>query len=176
MVAVHLINYDDQFKKGNNLANLICPVRGELEATYFAKDGLTVSEEARRIDCIFFLLGKSYPAKNIECETVVIKWVGNAGKNSLRADIVIYDLPLTEIADLNESERQRHMLLIAEIKRDKKSKSGAINFQLEPALRQVDRANALGVYWDDINRILLVKKTAKNQVSIEKDDLARADS
>lgn len=153
------------------MANLICPIRGELGATYFAKDGFTVSEEARRIDCISFLLGKAYPAENIECETVIIKWVGNAGRNSLRADIVIYDIPLVEIADLKESDRQRHMLLVAEIKRDKKSKAGAINFQLEPALRQVDRANALGVYWDDINRILLVKRTENNQVTIEKDDL-----
>ncbi|WP_153041586.1 hypothetical protein [Pseudovibrio sp. Ad26] len=141
------------------MANLICPVRGELGATYFAKDGLTVSEEARRIDCISFLMGKAYPKENIECETVVIKWVGNGGRNSLRADITIYDRSLAEIADLEEADRQLHMLLIAEIKRDKKSKSGAINFQLEPALRQIDRANALGVYWDDINRILLVKKT-----------------
>ena len=46
--------------------NLICPIRGGLEAEYFAKDGLTVSEEARRIDCINYLIGKGYPQDHFE--------------------------------------------------------------------------------------------------------------
>ena len=153
------------------MANLICPVRGELGATYFAKDGLTVTEEARRIDCLKYLLSKAYPKENIECETTIIKWVGNNGRNSLRADIVVYDIPLVEIEDLSADQKQHHMLLISEIKRENKSERGAINFQLEPALRQVDRASVLGVYWDDINRILLVKRTENNQVTISQDDL-----
>ncbi len=72
--------------------SLVCPVRGPLDATYFSKDGLTVTEEARRIECIKYLLSKHYPKENFQCETIVIKHIGNSGRNSLRADIVIYDI------------------------------------------------------------------------------------
>ncbi|SEL08333.1 N-6 DNA methylase [Nitrosovibrio tenuis] len=132
---------------------------------------MTVSEEARRIDCIKYLLGKNYPTTNFECETVVIKWVGNERRNSLRADIVIYDIPIADANDLPPSERNKHIILIAEIKRESKSKKSAVNFQLEPALRQIDRPSVFGVYWDDINRHLYVKKTVNNEVSITKDEL-----
>jgi len=70
--------------------NLICPIRGPLGASYFANDGLTVSEEARRIECIQYLLSKGYPAKYIQCETIIIKNLGNNGKGSVRADIVVF--------------------------------------------------------------------------------------
>lgn len=153
------------------MANLICPIRGQLGAEYFAKDGMTVSEEARRIECIKYLLGRSYPALHFECETIVIKWIGNEGRNSLRADIVVYDIPKVQADDLSPTERNTHILLVAEIKRESKSKKSALNFQLEPALRQVDRPSVFGVYWDDINRHLYVKKTIDNQVSITKDEL-----
>lgn len=153
------------------MANLICPVRGQLESTYFAKDGLTVSEEARRIDCIKYLLGRNYPPQHFECETVIIKHIGNDGRNSLRADIVIYDIPKTQAYDLSSIERNTHILLVAEIKRESKSKKNAVSFQLEPALRQIDRPSVFGVYWDDVNRHLYIKNTLNNQVSISRDVL-----
>lgn len=153
------------------MANLICPIRGQLGAAYFAIDGMTVSEEARRIDCIKYLLSRNYPSQHFECETIVIKWLGNEGRNSLRADIVVYDIPKVQAEDLSAAERNTHILLVAEIKRESKSKKNAINFQLEPALRQIDRPSVFGVYWDDINRHLHVKKTINNQVSITKDEL-----
>ncbi len=71
--------------------NLICPIRGPLGAEYFAKDGLTVTEEARRIECIEFLLKRGYPGSHIKCETTIIKHIGNKGKNSLRADIAVFE-------------------------------------------------------------------------------------
>ena len=135
-----------------NNHNLVCPIRGPLDATYFSKDGLTITEEARRIDCIKFLLTKNYPADNFHCETTVIKYVGNQGRNSLRADVVIYDIPSTEVKRLDDEERNKHVLLVAEIKRDSKSKKSGIASQLEPAMRQSDRIFVIGVYWDDINR------------------------
>ena len=151
--------------------NLICPIRGKLGATYFEKDGLTVSEEARRIDCLKFLLTKNYPANHFDCETIVIKNIGNAGRNSLRADVVIYDVPKVDISGLTNEERNSHIILIGEIKRESKSKKDAIAFQLEPALRQIDKPSVLGVYWDDINRFLFVKKIEDNKVSVLKDEL-----
>lgn len=151
--------------------NLVCPIRGALGATYFAADNMTVTEEARRIECIKFLLTKGYPAENFRCETVILKRIGNEGRNSLRADIVIYERPLHEIECLKELDAFKLILVVAEIKRESKSRRGAVSFQLEPALRLIDRPAVMGVYWDDINRHLYVKSTANNQVTIERDEL-----
>jgi len=155
----------------HSIANLVCPIRGQLKATHFAADGLTVTEEARRIDCINFILSRNYQREYIECETTIIRNIGNQGRNSLRADIVVYDIPIAEVKDLIEENRNRHILLVAEIKRESKSKKGAITFQLEPALRQIDRIFAYGVYWDDINRHLYIKQIKDNATEIIKDDL-----
>lgn len=152
-------------------ANLVCPIRGQLGSTYFAKDGLTVSEEARRIECLKYLLSKKYPKSHFECETVVIKRIGNEGRNSLRADIVVYDMPLVDAKSLSDEEKNKHIVLVAEIKRESKSKKTAVSFQLEPALRQIDRALVYGVYWDDTNRHLYVKRVDNNETLISKDEL-----
>ncbi len=151
--------------------NLVCPVRGPLDASYFSADGLTISEEARRIDCIRFLLGKKYPKENFQCETTVIKHLGNNGRNSLRADIVIYDIPAFEAKALDDERKNQHIILVAEIKRDSKSKKQGIAFQLEPAMRQSDRAFVLGVYWDDVNRYLYVKQIRDEKITITRDEL-----
>ena len=155
----------------NNNHNLVCPIRGPLDATYFSNDGMTITEEARRIECIRFLLGKKYPKENFQCETVVIKHIGNSGRNSLRADIVIYDMPVSEAKTLDDEKRNQHIILVAEIKRDSKSKKQGIAFQLEPAMRQSDRAFVLGVYWDDVNRYLYVKQIRDDQIIITRDEL-----
>jgi type I restriction enzyme M protein len=151
--------------------NLVCPIRGPLDSTYFSKDNLTITEEARRIDCIKFLLGKSYPKENFQCETIVIQYIGNNRRNSLRADIVIYDISSQKAKRLDNEERNKHILLIAEIKRDSKNKKSGIKFQLEPAMRQSDRLFVLGVYWDDVNRYLYVKQVKNSQLQITRDEL-----
>lgn len=151
--------------------NLVCPIRGVLDATYFSKDGLKITEEARRIECIKFLLSRKYPKDNFQCETAVIKHIGNSGRNALRADIVIYDITAAEAKLLTDEDRNTHILLIAEIKRDSKSKASGIKFQLEPAMRQSDRTFVLGVYWDDINRYLYVKQVKDAQIIITQDEL-----
>lgn len=151
--------------------NLLCPIRGPLDSEYFSKDGLTVTEEARRIECIKFLLSKNYPRENFQCETVVIKHIGNNGRNSLRADIVVYDIPVIEAKALDDTNRNKHIILVAEIKRESKSKKSGIAFQLEPAMRQSDRTFVLGVYWDDVNRYLYVKQIKDEQIVITRDEL-----
>lgn len=151
--------------------NLVCPIRGPLDATYFSKDGMTVSEEARRIDCIKFLLRKKYPKENFQCETIVIKRIGNNGRNSLRADVVVYDIPAAEAKLLDDKTRNQHIILITEIKRDSKGKKSGVSFQLEPAMRQSDRTLVFGVYWDDVNRYLYVKQLKDNQIEITRDSL-----
>ncbi|MBF0306332.1 MAG: hypothetical protein HQL41_11855, partial [Alphaproteobacteria bacterium] len=150
------------------MTNLTCPIRGELRADYFAADRMTVSEEARRIDCINFLLSKNYPRTHFQCETTIIKNIGHQGRNSLRADITIYDIPATRV---QSSDATNHIILVAEIKRESKAREGAIRHQLEPALRQIDRPTVYGVYWDDIHRNLYIKETIDNTVRINQDSL-----
>lgn len=152
-------------------SNLVCPIRGQLGAAHFATDGFTISEEARRIDCITYLLKKKYPPENFKCETTIIKNIGNEGRNSLRADIVIYDVPEAKVKNLDETNRNKHIILISEIKRESKAKKKAVTFQLEPALRLIDKPFLYGVYWDDINRHLYIKKIENNQTLITRDEL-----
>lgn len=150
---------------------IVCPIRGALSAPHFARDNVTVSEEARRVDCIKYLLKKGYPKQNFQCETVILKRIGHEGRNSLRADIVIYERPYAEVKNLPEEDRLCLIMLLAEIKRESKSTRKAINFQLEPALRLINRSNLLGVYWDDVNRHLYIKTHTENRVEISKDEL-----
>ena len=142
-----------------------------MHADYFAHDGVTVSEEARRIDCITYLLKKGYPKSNLRCETIIIKEIGAKAKPLLRADITVFDVDAVLAKALPHEEMLKHIVLVSEIKRDKKSSESGIKHQLEPSLRQVDRPDVFGVYWDDINRLLYIKQTQNNQVSITKDDL-----
>src|SRR5689334_22722026 len=96
---------------------LYCPIRGTLKAKLKAKDGFTFTEEKRRIECINLLLAKGYPKDRIEAETIVLKF-GHGGKNSLRADVVVYDGPVVLMKGLPDDKRRDHIKLIGEIKRD----------------------------------------------------------
>ncbi len=140
---------------------LHCPIRGQLNSTMLAKDGLTPTEEARRIDFINYLISRDYPKSNIAVETVVLKWLGEKGRNKLRADVIVYDMASDFAVKLPQQEKLAHALLVAEIKRDSTKKATGISCQLEPAMRQLPGMNVLGAYWDDVNRILFVKKLVK---------------
>ncbi|WP_295639640.1 hypothetical protein [Novosphingobium sp.] len=144
---------------------LTCPVRGPLTAFALAADGLNASEEARRIDLIHLLIDRHYPPANIAVETIVLKNIGANGRNSVRADVVVYSQNAHDLKSLSMSDRLKHAIAVAEVKRDSKSKKSAIDHQLEPALRLLPATDALGIYWDDINQILLIKslvETGKN--------------
>jgi type I restriction enzyme M protein len=154
---------------------LKCPVRGTLTATKFAKDGLTQSEESRRIQLLKFLIRRKYPKENIGVETVILKLVGASARNSLRCDVIVYDEPVANLASLDIKDRLKQAILVAEVKRDSTHKKSGIQHQLEPAL-QLLPGDAIGVYWDDTSRLLFVKKTiAKNKrqiVEITEDSIA----
>lgn len=151
---------------------LRCPVRGPLGAKALAKDGLTPTEEARRVDFLRFLVEeRSYPAESIRVEVVTVRNIGEKGRNSLRADVIVYDKPWSVIAGMPETDQLSHIVLVAEIKRDTTKKKSAITHQLEPALRILPRVDAIGVYWDDENRNVLTKrisgKGSAQQVEIQ---------
>ena len=129
-----------------NIFLLHCPVRGKLNASALAKDGLTPTEEARRIDFIKYLLSRRYPKSHIAVETVVLKGLGEKGRNKLRADVIVYDSTVSRVKLLEQNERLNHALLVAEIKRDSSKKKSGISSQLEPAMRQLHGMKVLGAY------------------------------
>ena len=136
----------------------MCPVRGNLNATRLAKDGLTLTEEAQRIQCIKFLLRRGYPKTHIAVETVVIKDIGESGRNTLRCDLLVFDEAVDALASLSSSEKLEKVVLVGEIKRGSSKKKTGIAHPLEPALRQIPLMKVIGIYWDESNRVLLSKR------------------
>ena len=166
-----------QVRMSDDTTLLVCPVRGGLTAKALAKDGLTPTEEKRRIELIQYLLDRGYPSDFIAVETTIIRDLGEEGRNSLRADVVIYDIKRKRAKKLDQDARLHHMLLVAEVKRDAKKKERAIATQLEPAVRQLPNIAALGVYWDDTNRIVLHRERLQAEdgsetIEIERDSIA----
>lgn len=160
----------------SNTPLLRCPIRGLLTVTALAKDGLTINEEARRIDCINYLIDRRYPKSHISVETVVLRQLGESGRNKLRCDIVVYKRPVNELNALSFERRLEYAVLVAEIKRDSSKQGSALSFQLEPAMRQLPGMKVMGVYWDDVNRLLFTKELTETdgseKIVINKDDLA----
>lgn len=150
---------------------LFCPVRGALKAKLKAKDGLTFTEEKRRIDAIALLLAKGYPKDRIEAETKVIKF-GHKGKNSLRADIVVYDRPVASVKSLADDKRRACMKIIGEIKRDSADAESAKNDQLKPALDLVPSTDAIGIYWDDVEQSIFYKKVNGSAIETREASIA----
>ena len=92
-------------------ALLTCPIRGALTVSRLAKDVLTVSEESHRIDCIKFLLNRDYDKRSIEVETIVIKNLGESGRNKLRADIIVYKCLVVEVSGMTMEKRLQKIAL-----------------------------------------------------------------
>jgi type I restriction enzyme M protein len=152
-------------------------VRGPLTASALAKDGLTASEESQRVDFLRFLVEeREYPEDHIAVETVVMKNLGASGKNKLRADVIVYDEPVGDLASLSSADRLSHAVLVAEIKRDSASKKSGVTHQLEPALMVLPRLDVMGVYWDAESQVLLTKSVqgsgTSRHVSIKSDTIA----
>ena len=152
-------------------ALLVCPVRGSLGASALASDGLTPTEEARRVDFLRFLVDeRNYPPAHVRVEVVTVRNLGEKGRNQLRVDVLVYDCEWSLIATSDLQEQIEHAVLVAEIKRDTTKKKSGILHQLEPALLIIPRLDAMGVYWDDENRVLLTKKVSANRAMAVRED------
>ena len=156
---------------------LVCPVRGPLGASALAKDGLTSTEEARRVDFLHFLIDeRNYPPDHVRVEVVTLRNLGESGRNQLRADVIVYDRPWAKIVNSDRKEQLGRAILVAEIKRDSSRKAQGISQQLEPALLLLPRLDTLGVYWDDENRILFTKSVSTRgrhqEIAIGTDSIA----
>lgn len=127
---------------------LVCPIRGELKAPAKSADGLTPSEEARRIEAINFLLGKGYPKEQIKVEATV-KRFGSQGRNSFRADLAVLDNPVASIQAGDVDALLEHAVLLGEIKRDNRRASQTKATQVQPLLDFAHREDCIALYWDD---------------------------
>src|SRR5690554_320532 len=156
-------------------ALLTCPIRGALTVSKLAKDGLTVSEESHRIDFIKFLLNRGYDKKYIDVETIIIKNLGESGRNKMRADVIVYQCPVVEVVHLPIDRRLQKIALVAEIKRESSKKTSGVNNQLKPAMMQLPNLDVLGVYWDETSRLLFVKElkvvNCEKHIAIVEDSL-----
>lgn len=150
---------------------LHCPIRGSLKAKLKAKDGLTFTEEKRRIECINLLLQKGYPPDRIEAETIILRF-GNKGKNSLRADVVVYDRPKKDVLANPEEKRRDFIKLVAEIKRDSTDSQSAKDNQLKPALELANSKDAIGIYWDDVEQAIFVKQDKGTHIDLVEASIA----
>lgn len=150
---------------------LFCPLRGALKTKLKAKDGLTFTEEKRRIDCINLLLSKGYPKERIQAETTVLRF-GHKGKNSLRADIVVYDRPVSVVKTLAEEKWRGCMRIVGEIKRDSADAESAKADQLKPALDLIPSMDAVGIYWDDVDQSIFFKEVKGTTVETKEASIA----
>ena len=143
-------------------ALLYCPVRGTLNVPERAADGLAFTEEKRRIDCINLLLKKGYPESHIQVETTLRRF-GSQGRNSFRTDIAVFDEPTSNFgADMEDL--LRHIVLIAEIKRDNANVLEAKQTQVFPAMGFLPLVGVLGIYWDDVEQRLFYRELRDGQL------------
>jgi type I restriction enzyme M protein len=142
---------------------LTCPIRGPLKARAKSADGLTPSEEARRIDAIRFLLSKGYPRDHIKVEAT-IKRFGHGGKNSFRADLAALDVPISAIASGDIDDLLSHAVLLGEVKRGHMSAAQVKATQVEPMLDFAHNDDCIALYWDDSEqRIYWRENTGKKR-------------
>lgn len=111
---------------------LTCPVRGEIEVK---NKGI---EEIKRIELIKILLEKGYRKDEIKTEESIK--LGNAGRNSIRSDVTVYE--------------DGKLKMVAEIKKDKGDRSSAINNQLIPFMR--NKKIRIGIYYDGETSALIL--------------------
>jgi type I restriction enzyme M protein len=128
---------------------LVCPIRGPLKAPAKSADGLTPSEEARRIEAIDFLIKKGYPKQNFKVEATIKKF-GHGGKNSFRADLAVLDVPVANINTSKVDELLGHAVLLGEIKRDSAKAAYTKETQVEPMLDFSHDEDCIALYWDDL--------------------------
>jgi len=123
-----------------NTLKINCPIRGELNVNEKAKDNITWTEEYNRVQCVKFLLSQGYPKELFDFEKDVMK-VGSEGRNSVRADIVVY-----------KDNTKQNIFLIVEVKRDNKNVNDAVDYQLKPSC--LANNTEYGIYFDGIENIL----------------------
>ena len=151
--------------------HLYCPIRGELKALKKSKDGLTPTEEYRRIEAIKYLMSKGYSKEFFLIEPC-IKRFGNAGRNSFRSDFAVLDIPSKELPSHDPDDILNHALLICEVKRDNKKYELTLETQVKPMLDFAKIQRAIALYWDSIEQRVFWNEEANGVREIKEGPLS----
>lgn len=135
----------------DNNIQIICPIRGILNAKKRAKDGLKLSEEAYRVEAIRYLVKKGYPKEHFLIEPI-LKRFGNNGRNSFRSDFAVLDVPTDSFNTSDIDEVLAHAILICEVKRDNAKSDYVKSTQVKPMLDFAVKDSTVGLYWDNIEQ------------------------
>jgi type I restriction enzyme M protein len=130
---------------------LTCPIRGLLKTGAKSKDGLKPSEEYFRVEAIKYLIKLGYPKDNIKIEAIVKKF-GNAGRNSLRADLAVLDIPVAQLNSGDVDSLLEHAVLLCEVKRDNNKSNYVANTQVKPLLDFSVLHKCIALYWDNVDQ------------------------
>lgn len=128
---------------------LVCPIRGRLSVSGKSKDGLRPLEERYRVEALHYLVEAGYPKENFIVEPVVQR-LGNAGRNSLRADFAILDSRAQ--SHMGPDEILQHAVVLGEVKRDHAESETATAYQVEPLLAFARSIRCVAVFWDDVDQ------------------------
>jgi type I restriction enzyme M protein len=150
---------------------LTCPIRGVLKTGSKSKDGLKPSEEYFRVEAIKCLLKLGYPKENFKVEAVV-KRIGNAGRNSMRADLAVLDVPANMIAHGDVDALLEHALLLCEVKREVTNFEYVKHTQVLPLLDFAKLHGCVAVYWDNVDQRVFWYDLAKNKKALRDGPLA----
>lgn len=139
---------------------LTCPIRGQLNSFQKSKDGLTLTEESYRIEAIRYLISQGYPKECFFIEPV-IKVFGNGGRNSMRSDFAVLDIPASSLK--STSDAIEHAILLCEVKRDHANSDYVKQTQVAPMLDFAPLKNVIGLYWDNIEHRIFWKELTKTK-------------
>lgn len=130
---------------------LDCPVRGKLKVLAKSKDGLKPTEERIRVEALRYLVDRGYPKAHIHVE-VVVKKFGNKGKNKVRTDFAVLDVPVASVNTSDVDEVMTHAIILGEVKRDNTKANEAKATQVYPLLDFAQRPECIAIYWDDVEQ------------------------
>lgn len=139
---------------------LTCPIRGVLKTGAKSKDGLKPSEEYFRVEAIRHLLKLGYPKANIKVEATV-KRFGNAGRNAMRADLAVLDVPVGTIASGDVDQLLEHSVILVEVKRENSAPDYVKDTQVKPLLDFAKRDDCLAIYWDNVDQRIFWQERTK---------------
>ena len=130
---------------------LTCPIRGLLKTGAKSKDGLKPSEEYFRVEAIKHLIKLGYHKDHIKVEAVVKKF-GNSGRNSMRADLAVLDVPVGQIPSGDVDALLEHAVLLCEVKRENSKANYVANTQVKPLLDFAKNQKCIALYWDSVEQ------------------------
>ena len=129
------------------------------------------SEEYCRVEAIKYLLRMGYPKDNFKIEAVV-KRIGNAGRNSMRADLAVLDVPANMIAHGDVDALLEHAVLLCEVKREDSNFEYVKHTQVLPLLDFAKQDNCLAVYWDNVDQRVFWYERLKKKKALRDGPLA----